>query len=82
MTLRRKHLGRIVVMAAVTLSALAAPAMAAGNSPGADEKMPPYDVSGLKHSKVWVPWIFAFLFGAGAVAVGVKNPHRTGGERT
>jgi hypothetical protein len=80
MIFRRSHLGRIAILAAVALSGLTAPALGAGNSANT-EKQPPYDVTGLKHSRIWVPWIFAFIFGAGAVAVGVKNPHRSHGER-
>lgn len=39
--------------------------------------LPPYDVSGLPHQRVWLPWLFAFLFAAGVIAIGFKNPHRT-----
>lgn len=80
MIFRRRQLRRIAILAAVTLSGLAAPALAAGPS-ASTEKVPPYDVTGLQRSRIWVPWVFAFVFGAGAVAVGVKNPHRSHGER-
>ena len=42
-----------------------------------EERLPPYDVSGLEHHKIWVPWIFAFLFAVACVLVGIKNPRRT-----
>ena len=44
---------------------------------GDEEKLPPFDVPGLKHTKQWVPWVVAFLFAAGCVAVAFKNPHRS-----
>jgi len=53
---------------------VAAPAVAQTKD---DERLPPYDVQGLKHKKIWVPWVFAFLFAAGCVAVSFKNPHRS-----
>lgn len=49
----------------------------------ADEavRLPPYDVSGLPHGKIWVPWVAAFLFAAGILALAFKNPHRSSIER-
>lgn len=41
------------------------------------EKQPPYDVNGLPPEKVWVPWLFAFLFIVGCVAIALKNPRRS-----
>ncbi len=40
------------------------------------ERLPPYDVQGLEQTRVWVPWVFAFIFGAGVILLGIKNPHR------
>lgn len=59
--------------AVVGLSAFAAPAYGAKD----DEKLPPYDVQGLDNQRIWVPWIFAFLFAAGCVMIAFKNPHRS-----
>lgn len=42
-----------------------------------EEKLPPYDVSGLKHERQWVPWVAAFLFAAAVIGIAFKNPHRT-----
>ena len=41
------------------------------------EKQPPFDVSGLPPERVWLPWIFAFLFLVGCVLIALKNPRRT-----
>ena len=46
-----------------------------------EEHLPPYDVDALAHSKIWVPWICAFLFAAGIIGIAFKNPHRNVGER-
>lgn len=68
---RNRRLMRISLLAVVMLIGTA-PALAQSDAP-----KPPFDVQGLKHNKVWVPWIFAFLFGAGCIAIAFKNPHRT-----
>lgn len=47
----------------------------------AAERLPPYDVDGLKHTKVWVPWVFAFFFAVACLATAFKNPHRSSTER-
>ena len=60
-------------------TSLASPAFARGED---DEDRPPYDVQGLPHKRVWVPWVFAFLFAAACVAAAFKNPHRVSTERT
>lgn len=52
---------------------LSAPAL--GQDKG--ERQPPYDVYGLPPEKVWVPWIFAFLFLVGCVLIALKNPRRS-----
>lgn len=65
---------RTCAAAAVALWSLAAPAPAQKKG---DEVLPPYDITGLPHEKQWVPWVFAFLFLAGAAAIAFKNPHRT-----
>jgi len=51
----------------------AAPALAQN----ADKVLPPFDVAGLEHKKIWVPWVFAFLFAAGCILIAFKNPRRT-----
>jgi hypothetical protein len=56
---------------------MAALLLAVPGQAATDEKLPPYDVVGLKHSRQWVPWIAAFLFLAAGVAIAFKNPHRT-----
>ncbi len=43
----------------------------------ADEKLPPFDVQGLEHKRVWVPWVFASLFVLLTVAIAFKNPRRS-----
>ncbi len=42
-----------------------------------EERLPPYDVPGLEHHKIWLPWIFAFMFAIACVLVGIKNPRRS-----
>lgn len=64
-----------VAAAAFMWVAVSAPALA--QKPDDEVPLPPYDVQGLQHSKIWVPWIFAFVFAAGCIAVGIKNPHRS-----
>lgn len=50
----------------------------AGSAWAADEeRLPPYDVPGLEHHKIWLPWIFAFLFAIACVLIGIKNPRRS-----
>lgn len=73
--MRRMHRSCIRgAIAAISLIAWLTPAVALAK----DEKpLPPYDVSGLPHSSVWIPWVFAFFFAAAVVAIGFKNPHRT-----
>jgi hypothetical protein len=69
------RLGLLVVFLLVSF---ANPALARDE----EEKLPPYDVEGMTHSKMWVPWVFAFLFASSCIALGVKNPHRSVTERT
>lgn len=76
MRLNRSKLTRLAV-AAISIIALSSPAFAQRKKATEDEPVPPYDVQGLTHYKVWAPWVFAFLFAAGCVAVGIKNPHRS-----
>lgn len=54
--------------------ALAAPALA---QKPAEELHEPYDVPGLPHSRIWIPWVFAFAFAGACIAIAFKNPHRT-----
>lgn len=54
--------------------AMATPALA---QKPAEAPQPPFDVPGLPHSRIWVPWVFAFLFAGGCIAVAFKNPHRS-----
>jgi hypothetical protein len=63
---RRWLAGAIVALACST----AAPAET-------EEPQPPWDVPAMKQTKVWVPWVVAFLFAAGCVLVAFKNPHRS-----
>lgn len=79
MKLRHNWLARLGLVLVFTLVALASPAFARQDD---EEKLPPYDVQGLTHTKVWIPWVFAFLFAAACVAVALKNPHRVATERT
>jgi hypothetical protein len=53
---------------------LAVPALAQAKK---DDPQPPWDVPGLPNEKVWIPWVLAFVFFAGVVALAFKNPHRT-----
>jgi len=76
MTLRT-WLRRLGPLAVVLLITFGQTALAADKG----EKLPPYDVTGLEHTKVWVPWVFAFLFAAGGMIVAFKNPHRASHER-
>jgi len=62
------------VAAVVALSSLATPAYAQRND---EERLPPYDVQGLDNQRIWVPWVFAFLFAAGCIMIAFKNPHRS-----
>ena len=78
MILRRHRMLRLTVLATFVLVSLASPAFAA---PPVEEKPPPYDVDGMEHAKVWVPWVAAFLFLAGGLSVAFKNPHRGTTER-
>lgn len=52
---------------------LAAPAWAQEVS----EKPPPYDVPGFPNDRVWIPWVFVFLFVVLIAAVSFKNPRRS-----
>jgi hypothetical protein len=79
MKARLNWLARIGVISLVFLASFASPAYA---KKGDDEKLPPYDVTGLEHERVWVPWVFAFVFMAGCLAIAFKNPHRSTTERT
>jgi hypothetical protein len=74
---RRSLLVRLGLVLALMLMTFVSPAYAKEG----DEKLPPYDVQGLTHTRVWVPWVFAFLFTGGCVAAALKNPHRTMSER-
>jgi len=66
----------VVIVLAVSL---AGPAFGRGDD---EEKLPPYDVQGIEHKRIWVPWVFAFLFAAACIAAAFKNPHRVSTERT
>ena len=79
MKLRCNWLVRLTLVLVLMLAGLADPAFARQDD---DEKLPPYDVQGLTHTKVWVPWVFGFLFAAACIAVALKNPHRVVTERT
>jgi hypothetical protein len=79
MNLRRNRLGRLLLVGVFTLVTFATPAFAQKKG---EEPRPPYDVKGLPHKKMWVPWVIAFLFAAGCLAVAFKNPHRVFTERT
>lgn len=41
------------------------------------EQLPPFDVQGFDHSRVWVPWVFAFGLAALCIALSFKNPRRS-----
>lgn len=61
--------------AAILISfAAATPALAQKKG---EDPLPPYDVSPLERSGAWVPWVFAFIFAAGAIGLAFKNPHRS-----
>lgn len=77
MKLQVNRLARLSVLTVLVLAGLAYPALGADDS----EQLPPYDVDGLEHTKIWVPWVFAFLFAAGCLLVAFKNPHRSTIER-
>jgi hypothetical protein len=79
MKLRRNWLSRLALAGVFTLASLTSPAFGQRR---AEEPRPPYDVTGLSHHKMWVPWVFAFLFAAGCLALAFKNPHRVTTERT
>ncbi len=79
MKLQRNWLVRLALVGVFVLATFASPAFAQQKG---DEPQPPHDVRGLPHSKVWVPWVFAFLFAAGCLAMAFKNPHRVVSERT
>lgn len=74
---RPSRLLRLIPLTVLLIGLLAPPAFA--KPP--EERYPPYDVQGLPHKRIWVPWVFAFLFAAGTLALGLKNPHRQSGER-
>jgi hypothetical protein len=80
MTLVRRKLTRLSLLAALFV-ALLAPAPASAQPPPV-VKHPPYDVQGLEHKRLVIPWISAFCFVALAVAVGLKNPQRSTTGRT
>ena len=70
----RRRWMRYVVTAGVAL-AMFGPAPALAQRKQA-QKFPPYDVPGLEHKRMVLPWVFAFLFVAGGIAIGMKNPRR------
>jgi len=70
---RRGRWLRLAALSMTCLCLLAAPAWAKEEG----ERQPPYDVPGIEHHKIWVPWIFAFLFAGACIAIAFKNPHRT-----
>jgi hypothetical protein len=71
----RRTFRRIAVVGGIVLSALTStPALAQRD---ADKPLPPYDVAGLEQKKIIVPWLFAFFFVAGTLAIALKNPHRS-----
>jgi len=78
MTFYQSYFFRLGVLVVLLLVTLASPALAKDD----DEKLPPYDVDGMAHGKMWVPWVFAFLFAGGCLALAFKNPHRSANERT
>ena len=51
--------------------------LVAGVALGQDEALPPYDVQGLEHKRVWIPWMFAFGFAILTVVIAFKNPRRS-----
>lgn len=54
------------------LSSLATPALAQQETP-----KPPFDVNGIPHGGLWVPWVVAFVFIIGCAAVAFRNPRRS-----
>ncbi len=76
--LRRKRFLRVIPSLLLLLGLLASPALA--KKPDV-ERQPPYDIAGLPHHRIWVPWVFAFIFTGGLLAIAFKNPHRSVGER-
>jgi hypothetical protein len=78
MKLQRSNVFRLGLLAVLLLGMLANPALAREE----EERLPPYDVNGMAHGKMWVPWVFAFLFSGGCMAIAFKNPHRSATERT
>lgn len=77
MSPRRNRLMRVALVTVFTLTCFTSPAFAKNK----EEVLPPYDVNGLTQSKVWVPWVCAFLFAGGCIAAAFKNPHRSSTER-
>ena len=77
MNLRRNRLIRLALVAVFMLTCFTSPAFAKKK----EEKHPPYDVNGLTHSRVLVPWVFAFLFAGSCLTAALKNPHRSTVER-
>ncbi len=70
MTFRRIPL--LPLLSGLFLIALCvAPASAAD-----DKTIPPFDVPGIERGRVWLQWIFAFMFVMLALVVGFKNPRR------
>lgn len=78
MRLHERRLLRLGLLSIVLLVMLVSPVLAADQ----EEKPPPYDVEGLTPGNLWVPWVFAFAFAGGCVAIALKNPRRTATERT
>lgn len=73
----KSKLGRWGVLSAFSLALLTSPAFAQKKKGDDEERLPPYDVAGLNHSKQIVPWVAAFLFACAVLAIAFKNPHRT-----
>lgn len=70
MRVTARHQGLAAVLTSLLL---AAPAWAQKS----DQKLPPFDVQGLEHKRVWVPWVFASAFVLLTVAIAFKNPRRS-----
>jgi hypothetical protein len=77
MKLRGSWLLRVGLLAVFLLATFASPVLAKDD----DEKPPPYDVDGLSRGDLWVPWVFAFVFAGGCLAIAFKNPRRSVTER-
>ena len=77
MKLNGSWLLRLGFLTVFLLATIASPVMAAEEG----ERPPPYDVDGLTPGDLWIPWVFAFVFAGGCLAVAFKNPHRTSTER-